>query len=202
MALRVGITGGIGSGKTTVCRIFELLGVPVYYADDRAKWLMNNDPILRDGLLQQFGEEAYLPDGGLNRAHIASIVFNDKSQLETLNSLVHPAVRRDGEDWAAAQIAPYTLREAALLFESGIYQTLDQLITVTAPESVRIARVVARDNTSEEAVRARMANQWPEEKKVALSDFIIQNDGQHGLLEQVWKLHHQLLLLSQETRNL
>ncbi len=198
MALRVGITGGIGSGKTTVCQIFQLLGVPVYYADDRAKWLMNNDPVLQQGLLQQFGEKAFLPDGALNRPHIAAIVFNDKSQLAELNALVHPAVKEDGEEWAATQQSPYTLREAALLFESGIYKSLDKLITVTAPESIRIARVVARDQTTEEAVRARMANQWPEEEKVKRSDFIIQNDGQRSLIQQVWELHRHLLTISQE----
>lgn len=190
---RIGITGGIGSGKTTACKLFETLGIPVYYADERAKWLMNNDPELRQQLIETFGTETYQEDGTLNRPYLAQLVFNDQNQLNKLNGIVHPAVRTDGILWDEKyQDTPYTLREAALLYESGIYQLLDQIICVTAPEDIRIARVIARDNTTAEAVKARINKQWPEEKKVALADFIIQNDGNNSLIHQVYNIHHQL----------
>jgi dephospho-CoA kinase len=186
----------MGSGKTTACKLFEFLGIPVYYADDRAKWLMNNDTTIREQLIAAFGTSTYTPDGQLDRAYLAKLVFNDQNKLDRLNSIVHPAVRADGIRWDEAhQETPYTLREAALLYESGIDQLLDQIICVTAPEEVRIARVVARDNSTIEAVKARMDKQWPEEKKVALADYIIHNDGQQSLIQQVYDLHHQLLQL-------
>lgn len=193
MTLRIGITGGIGSGKTTVCQIFATLGIPVYYADDRAKWLMGNDPQLIAALKDAFGEKTYTEQGTLDRAYLAELVFNNQEQLDILNSIVHPAVREDGIRWDEQhQDTPYTLREAALLYESGIYQLLDQIITVTAPEALRIQRVMERDGLREEQVKARMDKQWPEEKKVALADFVIHNDGQHSLIRQVFQIHQQL----------
>lgn len=193
MTLRIGITGGIGSGKTTVCQIFATLGIPVYYADDRAKWLMGNDPQLIATLKDAFGEKTYTEQGTLDRAYLAELVFNNQEQLDILNSIVHPAVREDGIRWDEQhQDTPYTLREAALLYESGIYQLLDQIITVTAPEALRIQRVMERDGLREEQVKARMDKQWPEEKKVALADFVIHNDGQHSLIRQVFQIHQQL----------
>lgn len=194
-SLRVGITGGIGSGKTTVCRIFESLGVPVYYADDRAKWLIGHDADLKAGIVALLGESAYLPDGNYNRAWVGGIVFQDKAKLAALNALVHPAVERDSQQWHAEQIAkgaPYTLKEAALLVESGGYRFMDALIVVTAPEALRIARVVARDGTSAEAVQARMANQLPESAKLELADYVVKNDGEHLLIPQVQAIHRQL----------
>lgn len=194
MTKRIGITGGIGSGKTTACRLFEVLGIPVYYADDRAKWLMQNDPKLIEQLKASFGEQVYNEHGQLDRAYLAGIVFNDRAQLDILNGIVHPAVREDGITWDAEhQDTPYTLREAALLYESGIYQLLDQIITVTAPEAIRIERVMQRDGVDEVAVRARMDKQWPEEKKVALADFVIHNDGKQSLIRQVYQIHQQLI---------
>ncbi|MEL7221144.1 MAG: dephospho-CoA kinase [Bacteroidota bacterium] len=187
---RIGITGGIGSGKTTACKLFELLGIPVYYADDRAKWLMNNDPDLKQQLMDTFGTQTYDEAGQLNRPFLAQLVFNDRSQLDKLNSIVHPAVRADGIRWDEAhRDTPYTLREAALLYESGIYKLLDKIICVTAPESVRIARVIARDNTTAEAVKARIDKQWPEQDKIQLADYIIQNDGEQSLIRQVYDVH-------------
>ncbi|RMF24535.1 MAG: dephospho-CoA kinase [Bacteroidetes bacterium] len=197
--LKVGITGGIGSGKTTVCRIFELLGVPVYYADERAKWLMTHDPELRHRIRERFGTEAYLPDGTLNRAFLAKQVFHDPEKLRGLNALVHPAVHADAARWHLEQSrkgASYTLREAALLFESGSYRHLDRMIVVTAPEELRIRRVMQRDGVSREAVRARMRHQWPEAEKAARADFLIQNDGEHLLLPQVLRVHRDLLNLA------
>lgn len=194
--LRVGITGGMGSGKTTVCKIFESLDIPVYYADDEAKWLINNDEELKKGILEIFGEEAYTPQGEYNRPFVAKIVFEDKEKLAALNALVHPAVERHSrawhETWATAG-KPYTLREAALMVESGSYKFLDLLIVVTAPEDLRIQRVMQRDGATEQEVRARMKSQLPEEEKVKLADFVIVNDGQRALIPQVWQIHQAIL---------
>ncbi len=192
----VGITGGIGSGKSTVCKVFEVLGVPVYYADDKAKYLMQHSPPLIESLTQAFGTEIYT-NGKLNRELLASMAFNDKGLLAKLNSIVHPAVAQDGIEWQMQHSHhPYTLREAALLFEAGIYKALHHIIVVTAPVDVRIARVTARDNVTPEQVKARIANQWSEDEKVALADFVVANDGEHEIIPQVLKIHQQLLALS------
>lgn len=194
--LRIGITGGIGSGKTTVCKIFETLEIPIYYADDRAKWLMVHSPSLQTGISQLFGEEAYHQDGSLNRAHIGSIAFKDTAKLQKLNALVHPAVFVDGEHWQREQLAlgaPYTLKEAALIYESGSDKALDKVIVVTAPEVLRIERVMERDDIAAEAVRERIDKQMPEEEKVALADFVIYNDGQQSLIKQVLAIHRKLM---------
>ncbi len=153
--MKIGITGGIGSGKTTVCKIFETLGIPVYYADDRAKELMVTNPDLVAGIKKLFGEEAYHSDGSLNRAHIAALAFGDAAMLAQLNALVHPAVHQDGYEWAESQTdAPYTLREAALVFESGGHKKLDKVITVFAPKEMRIERVMARDKADKKCRRS------------------------------------------------
>lgn len=189
----LGITGGIGSGKTTVCKIFETLGIPIYYADDRAKFLMSHDPNLIMGIIELFGQEAYLEPQVLNRAHIAQVAFNDKDKLTQLNALVHPAVARDGLEWQAAQYdVPYTLKEAALLYESGSYRSLDKIIVVTAPLKLRIERVMARDGAKREEVEARIAKQMPESEKVNMADFVIYNDGEQALIPQVMSIHRQL----------
>ena len=189
-----GITGGIGSGKTTVCRIFEALGIPVYYADDEAKRLMTEDAPLRARLVEAFGEATYLPDGALNRTYLAELVFNDAAQLERLNGLVHPAVGRHSAAWQRAQRdVPYTLKEAALLFESGSERMLDGVITVFAPEALRIARVTQRDRTTPAEVRARMAKQLSEAEKLRRADFIIHNDGEQALIPQVLAIHRQIV---------
>ncbi len=191
--LKVGITGGIGSGKTTVCKIFDTLDIPVYYADERAKWLMENHEPLVQQITELFGEEAYSSDGKLNRPFIAQIVFNDKSRLEQLNQLVHPVVIEDGDKWHQKQSAPYTLKEAALLFESGSYKSLDKVITVFAPEHIRIERVMRRDGVDAETVKARMRNQMSDEQKMALADFVIHNYGDHLLVPQVLRIHGWLM---------
>lgn len=190
--LRVGITGGIGSGKTTVCQIFETLGIPVYDADYWAKWLITNDLEVKQAITGLFGPDAYLPDGAYNRALVAGIVFRDPEKLAALNAAVHPAVERHARSWHEAQAqkgVPYTLKEAALLVENGSYQLLDRLIVVTAPEDLRIRRVMQRDGISEAAVRARMQNQLPEAEKVRVADFVIVNDGERSLVRQVWAVH-------------
>ena len=193
--LRVGITGGIGSGKTTVCHIFESLGIPVYVADYWAKWLIMNDPEVKQAITGLFGPEAYLPDGAYNRALVSGIVFHDPEKLAALNAAVHPAVERHARAWHEAQAqqgVPYTLKEAALLVENRSYQLLDRLIVVTAPEDLRIRRVMQRDGISEAAVRARMKNQLPEAEKVQVADFVIVNDGAQSLVQQVWAVHQVL----------
>jgi dephospho-CoA kinase len=191
--LKIGITGGIGSGKTTVCHIFEALGIPVYYADERAKALMTSDLALVAAIQHHFGAESYFQDGALNRAYLSNIVFKDAEKLTLLNSLVHPAVFRDGEAWHAAQKnVPYTLKEAALLIESGSHQAVDKIITVFAPKKLRLQRVLERDKATRAAILARMSKQMPERDKLKLADFIIKNDGKHGLIQQVWKIHQEI----------
>lgn len=195
--LQVGITGGIGSGKTTVANIFRTLGIPVYDADSRAKALMESDTVLKQAIQQHFGEAIYDEAGKLQRAVLASKVFGDSEQLKLLESLVHPAVFQDGTRWHKSQKdVPYTLKEAALLFESGSFRGLDYIIAVTAPVELRIDRVVARDQTTREAVLQRMDKQWPEEKKVRRSNFVVYNDGRRSLIQQVMSIHRALCALS------
>lgn len=194
--LKVGITGGIGSGKTTVCKLFEALGVAVYYADDRAKFLMQHEHFLIDQLKQNFGEDIY-DHGQLNRAMLAQKVFGNKEQLALLNSLVHPVVFRDTERWYQEQLTakpPYVLKEAALLVETGAYKLLDQLIVVSAPLDVRLQLVVARDKVAAAEVTQRMNNQLAEEEKLKLADFVIENNSDLEALKiQVEKIHQALI---------
>jgi dephospho-CoA kinase len=193
--LKIGITGGIGSGKTTVCKIFETLGIPVYYADDRAKALMVEDKTLINEVKQAFGENAYLVDGTLNRAHISQIAFTNPLKLAELNAAVHPAVLRDGEKWHKVQKGvPYTLKEAALLYESGSDAVLDRIIMVFTPLNTRIERVLGRGGLTREEIEARIAKQMPDEEKMKKADFIIYNDGEKGLIPQVMEIHRQLLI--------
>ena len=194
--IKVGITGGIGSGKTTVCEIFERLGVPVYYADKQAKYLMETDKKLREAIRQLFGDEAFDAENNLNRAFIAGIVFKDEEKLLALNALVHPAVKADYDSWNAILVRkeyPYSLKEVALLVESGSYKDLDKLIVVSAPLEDRIKRVMARDNISEEQVKARIDAQLPESEKVKLADYVIDNNLIMELVPQVGKVHLDLL---------
>lgn len=192
--LKVGLTGGIGSGKSTVAKIFEVLGIPVYYADDRAKLLMTTSQEIIGGVKVLFGEEAYFADGSLNRAYIGGIVFKDAAKLEQLNALVHPVVLEDGKRWHAEQQGvSYTIKEAALLFEAGSYTALDRIITVTAPQETRIERVMQRDGVDRQAVLDRMNKQWPEEDKVARSHYIIKNYDHYSLIEQVLEIHKELV---------
>lgn len=193
--IKVGITGGIGSGKTAVCKMFEELGVPVYYADDRAKYLMQHEHHLIDEIKKSFGDDVY-ENCKLNRKLLAEKVFNDKAKLDLLNSLVHPAVFHDTERWLEEQIEkklPYVIKEAALLVETGSYKTLDKLIVVTAPLDTRIKRVMTRDQLELEEVQARVRNQLPESEKVKLADFVITNDKDlDHLQKQVKDIHFRL----------
>lgn len=195
--LKIGLTGGIGSGKSLVARIFEVLGIAVYYADTAAKAIMNNDEILKAGIIRHFGTESYT-NGLLNRKYIASKVFGNEDQLALLNSLVHPATIRDAEKWMLQQSAPYTIKEAALIFESGSQEHLDYVIGVYAPKNLRILRTMQRDNVSRDEVLKRMKNQINEEIKMRLCDFVIYNDEQKAILPQVLALHEQLLTIEKK----
>jgi len=194
LMLKVGVTGGIGSGKSTVCMIFETLGIPVYDADTRAKQLMNTDPELKTALKGYFGDGIF-NDETLDRRQLADIIFNDPKALEMVNSWVHPAVASDFEHWCIQQTSPYVIEEAAIIFESGMAQRFDKVILVTAPERLRIERVCDRDQITPEFVRKRMDNQWSEEKKIALADYIINNDNEYLLIPQVMEIHHAIINL-------
>ncbi len=189
--LRIGLTGGIGSGKSTVAAIFETLGIPVYYADSAAKRMMNEDAALKAQIIEHFGESLYT-DGKLNREQMAALVFNQPAQLSLLNSLVHPATIADAEKWMATRHSPYAIKEAALIFESGSEKQLDYVIGVKAPEAIRMQRVIQRDGISKEQVQARMDQQMNEQDKLNRCDFIIHNDEQSLLIPQVVSLHQQL----------
>ena len=190
----VGITGGIGSGKSTVCKLFSLLGIPVYTADDRAKWLMSSDAELRNQISSTFGAEAYSSTGELNRIFLTESVFPNPEKIAELNALVHPAVRKDFEQWIAQQTAPYLIKEAALLFETGAAKELDYVINVSSPLRVRMARVLLRDShRTEEQVNQIINQQLPDEEKNELADFCIKNTDNKLLLPQVLEVHAQLL---------
>ncbi|MCJ8209988.1 dephospho-CoA kinase [Mucilaginibacter sp. RS28] len=195
--IKIGITGNIGSGKTTVSKVFALLGVPVFYADTAAKEVMVKDAELMEGLVKLFGKESYLEDGVLNRKYIASKVFNNPDELAKLNALVHPAVFRAFDNWAVAYAdVPYTLKEAALMFESDSYKMCDYTIVVTAPLEMRLQRVVGRDHITREEALARDARQMNEEEKIRLADYRIWNDDSRLVIPQVLELHQQFLKLA------
>ncbi len=195
--LKVGITGGIGSGKTTVCKVFEILGIPVFYADTVAKQIMVTDLILVEGVKSAFGAESYTAEGGLNNKHIAGIVFENKAELAKLNALVHPAVFRAFDEWekTISPNVPYTLKEAALLFESGSYKMCDINILVKAPLSVKIERIMQRDQATEAQVLARMDKQLTDEQKTPMADYFIDNTESSSIILQVLALHQQFLSL-------
>ena len=192
--LKIGITGGIGSGKTTVCHLFETLHIPVYYADDAAKWLMNNNADLIIAIKNAFGNDVYNDQNQLQRTKLASIVFSNANARKLLEGFVHPAVEQHNQQWIEQhKNAPYVLKEAALVFESGSYKHLDKVITVTAPLELRISRVTKRDNATVEQVKARIAAQMPDEEKIRLSDFVIYNNEQQMLIPQVMHIHEQIM---------
>ena len=193
--LKVGVTGGIGSGKSLVCKIFAALGVPIYYADDRAKWLMVNNPTLKKQIQSAFGEESYLPDLALNRGYLAQKIFNNPEQLHKLNTLVHPAVGKDFDEFINLnKEKPYLIKEAALIFESGAYKNLDYVINVYAPEEERITRVLKRDiQRDKEQVRAIINKQLRDEERAKLADFEIKNHDKHLVSPQVLHLHKKFL---------
>jgi dephospho-CoA kinase len=195
--LKIGITGNIGSGKTTISKLFEVLGIPVFYADAAAKTMMTHDRQLVADIRNTFGDAAYFADGSLDRKYLADIVFNDDAQLAKLNALTHPAVFRAFDNWVAGiKNVPYVIKEAALLFESTSYKLCDYSLLVTAPLELRIARVTQRDNITAAEVRGREAKQFTQEKKRELADYIIENDETQLLIPQVLKLHETFLQLA------
>ena len=188
----IGLTGGIGSGKTTVAKIFATLGIPVFNADVAAKELMQKSPLLKEKLILQFGSEVY-QDGQLNKAYLSNIVFKDPYQLNLLNAIVHPASIQAAWDWADQQKAPYVIKEAALIFESNASEGLDQVIGVSAPLSLRIHRVMQRDQCTKADVEMRMRNQVSDSIKMKLCDWVIHNNDQELLIPQVLKIHQALI---------
>lgn len=192
--IKVGLTGGIGSGKSTIAKIFEVLGIPVYYADDAAKELMNTDTELKEALIKYFGEQTY-QNSKLNRAYLAAVIFADKEKLNLLNSIIHPATIRNAARWIQEQTSPYIIKEAALLFESGANKYLDYIIGVNAPQELRIKRVMVRDNVTREEVLQRLNRQMDENAKMKLCNCIIQNDEQEMVIPQVMKLHEKFLIM-------
>ena len=192
--IKVGLTGNIGSGKTLVAEVFRTLGVPVFHADIEARKLFERFDI-REKVISLLGEKILTQSGDLNRKAIADTVFANRSLLDQLNRIIHPAVREVYREWCQLHaISAYTLYEAAILFESGHYQSMDKVICVTAPEEIRIQRVMERDHVTREEVERRISNQWPEEKKIAMADFVIRNDGNESVIEQALKIHKVLML--------
>lgn len=192
--LKIGVTGGIGSGKSLVCKIFSLLEIPVYNADARAKWLTNNSPVIKEHIIEKFGKEAYNQQG-LDRDYIVNIVFNDPERLQELNSIIHPEVGKDYDHWVNENnTAPYLINEAALMFESGSYKKLDKVINVSAPESLRIQRVLRRDPfRSEKEIKAIIAKQLHESERQERADYNIFNDEKQLLIPQVLNLHQKFM---------
>ena len=188
---RIGLTGNIGSGKTTLAPCFEILGIAVFNADKQAKLLINKDVNLKQSLIAEFGKEVYL-DNELNRKYLSKLAFNDDLVLKRLNALVHPVVQEAFEKWSIQQSGAYVIKEAAILFESNTYQSLDAIICISCPEEIRLKRILKRDDLSEKDVRQRMSHQWAEEKKISLSDYVITNDNSSLVMPQILSVHSAL----------
>lgn len=187
----IGLTGGIGSGKTIVARILEAMGYPVYYSDLRSKQLTNENTLIREGLITLFGYEVY-DDGELNRTFLAEKIFNDDSLRKKVNDLIHPVVRNDFELWRAGRTTSIVFNEAAILFETGAFKRFDSNVLVVAPKELRIKRVMARDFVKKEEVELRISKQWSDDKKIDLADFVIVNDDHKPLIDQVEKMLEKL----------
>ncbi|MDR9374650.1 MAG: dephospho-CoA kinase [Schleiferiaceae bacterium] len=187
----VGLTGGIGSGKSTVALIFRQLGIPVYVADQRAKWLQDSDPVVKGKLRELLGEQVVRAEG-VNRTAMASLIFQDKNLLKKVNAIIHPAVKRDFTEWRRRQDAPYILREAAILFESGTHRDCDRIIAVKAPDELRILRAMRRTGDSRKAIQDRMNRQWPQQEVVKRAHFVVQNDHSQAVIPQILRIHEDL----------
>lgn len=190
--LKIGITGGIGSGKSTVCRVFSVMGIPVFEADKVARKLMDTDEEIHEKLVRLFGAAVYLPDQTVNRKYLAGIVFKDPSLLTKLNEIVHPVVRKTFFDWCEKQESPYIIHEAAILFESGFYKMMDKTITVVTSEDERIRRVMKRDGITMELVKERIKNQLSDEERIKLADFVIGNNDDQLIIPQIIEIDKKI----------
>jgi dephospho-CoA kinase len=190
--MQIGLTGGIGSGKSTVAKVFELLHVPVYYADDRSRFILQNNPTVHDKLKAIWGDQVFQANGLVDKKALADIVFNNESELHKLNAIMHPLVAEDYAQWLSVQNTEYVMKEAAILIESGSYKTCDKIIVVSVPEALAIERVKSRDNVSEEQVKARMSKQMSNDEKIKYADFVIVNDGIKMLIPQILEIHKKL----------
>lgn len=197
--LKVAITGGIGSGKSLVCQVFKTLGIPIFNADDTSNQLVENNLELKASIIELFGKEAYI-NGNYNRKFIGNIVFSNTEKLQLLNDLIHPLAIQAAKQWFEEQHAPYAIKEAAILFESNAQQDIDIVIGITAPEAVRIERVMQRTGYNKEEVIKRIALQMPEEEKMAKCDYVIQNDNKTAILPQLLRIHEALMIKSNTTQ--
>ena len=194
--LRIGITGGMGAGKSTMCKIFGQLGVSIYDADSRAKFIMSNNQELKKAITENFGWDAYTRKDELNREYLAKVVFNNEEKLELLNNLVHPAVKNDYEQWAQEhRDEPYSLKEAALLFESMSYKTLHKVIVIASPIETRIERIMKRDHVKREDILKRIQNQSTDRERMNKADWVIYNDGVRSLIQQTLEVHREILAI-------
>ncbi len=191
MIKRIGLTGGIGSGKTSIAQILEAMSYPVYYSDLRAKFLSDEHPVIRQGLIALLGEESYV-DGTLNRVYVSDCIFPNPDLRLKVNEIIHPIVRKDFDDWSAQQTSTLIFNEAAILFETGAYQQFDAVLLVCAPIDVRIQRVMMRDHCSKASVEQRIQSQWTDEQKRSLTDFCVENDGKQPVLKQLEKVLSEL----------
>ena len=190
--MQIGLTGGIGSGKSTVAKVFELLHVPVYFADNRSKYILQNNSLVKEKLREYWGEIIFDSAGNIDTKALAEIVFKNEAELQKLNALLHPLVADDYNKWLSLQNCAFVIKEAAILVESGSYKTCDKIIVVSVPEALAIKRVKSRDNVSEEQVKARMSKQMPNDEKIKYADFVIENDGIKMLIPQILEIHKQL----------
>ncbi len=188
---KIGLTGGIGSGKTSIAQIIAAMSYPVYYSDQRAKFLSDENPAIRNGLFDLFGDEAYI-DGTLNRVFVSERIFSNPDLRLKVNEIIHPIVRKDFDDWAAEQTSSLIFNEAAILFETGAYQQFDAVLLVCAPEAVRIQRVMLRDHCSKASVEERIQSQWTDAQKRSLTKYCVENDGRQPILIQLEKILKEL----------
>ena len=192
--IKIGITGGMGAGKSLVCKVFKVFGIPVFDADTVAKKIISNDGSIKDKLISHFGPGVYFNDGTLNKAQLAAVIFNDNKQLKYINSLVHPLVFKAFDKWAEQfKNTDYVLHETAILFESGADVHVDKTIVVTAPIDLRIKRILKRDGISRSEIESRLENQWEQSRIVELADMEIVNDGKKLLIPQIWDLHNRII---------
>ncbi len=191
--LKIALTGGMGSGKTFIGNIFAGLGIPVYNADTEAKKLMYTNRILKQKIKALLGKNAYYRNGRLDRTYVAKKIFGNSSLLKKINALVHPVVQQDFQEWANKQASKYVIEESALIFEINAQSNFDKVILVTADEEIRINRIIKRDKLSKKVIEKRLENQWPEERKIPLAHFVIENNGTRSLIRQVFKIHRTLI---------